>query len=100
MDGARAGWSFQTVFQYMILEGKRDDHDGIKQQFAEADAYRQQQGPQPRKQEQQHPGACYSSRFIPHISDKVMPRQVNLPRTAVEGVERWNLYHKRLKSLD
>jgi hypothetical protein len=55
---------------WSILEGRRDDHDGIRQQFTKADAYRKQR-PQLRRQEQ-HPGARYSSRFVPHITDKVI----------------------------
>jgi len=66
-----------------ILDGDQDDHDGIKQQFAEADAYRKQ-CPRPRRQEQQHPGACYSSRFVPHISDKVISAYVESRRNSLD----------------
>ena len=65
-----------------ILEGRPDDHDGIKQQFAEADAYRKQR-PRPRRHEK-HPGACYSSRFVPHISDKVISAYVESRRNSLD----------------
>src|SRR6185295_2018618 len=61
-----------TVFDwYWILAGTRDDYDGIRQQFAEAEAYRKQ-CPWPKRQEQQHSGACYSSRLVPHITDEMI----------------------------
>ena len=66
-----------------ILDGYKDDHDGIKQQFAEADAYRKQQCPRPRRQEQ-HPGACYSSRFVPHITDKVISAYIQTQHNSLD----------------
>ena len=68
---------------FMIINGVRYDHDGIKQQFAEADAYREQR-PRPRRQERQHPGACYSSRFVPHISDKVISAYVQSQHNSLD----------------
>ena len=65
-----------------ILEGRRNDHDGFKQQFADADASRKQR-PRLRRQEQ-HPGACYSSRFVPHISDKVISAYVESQHNSLD----------------
>ena len=66
-----------------ILEGRQDGHDGIKQQFAEADAYRKQR-PQPRRQEL-HSGACYSSRFIPHIFDKLITAYIGSRQNSLDS---------------
>ena len=66
----------------LILDNKRDDHDGIRQQFAEADTYRKQR-PRPRRQEL-HSGACYSSRFIPHITDKLVSAYIQSQHNSLD----------------